>query len=636
MLKKLSFGNLSYERMVNISIVVVSLAMIAYHMLSAVKVWMSFIPTLNIHLGFCLVLVFLSGLATIKGKKRLWNISLLIISIVAFIYIQILWQELQARAFFNTIPDLIIGALLLLVIIEAMRQTFGLVVPILVAIFVIYPFIGHYLPHPFYTQSLSLSKTIANLSIGLTGGIFGDLLSTSMRYVFLFVVFGGLLEATGGTQFFIDLAKKFVGKLPGGPALISVVSSCLIGSLSGAVYANISITGAFTIPLMKKAGYRPEEAGAFEAAASNGGQIVPPIMGTGAFVMSGMTNIAYLLICSMAIIPAILYYLCIFIYVLISAKKVKIKMGETEQLVGTRELLLTSPIFLVPLSTIIVTLLMGFSVMMASFCTIFVTLAVVMIRKKTRPSLKTIIRGLTNGAVSGAAIGISIAAVTPVVSSFTMTGIGVTLSHAIVQLGSNSLLLSIVLIWLVIILLGMGGLGMTAYIVISIFAVPALVNLGVDFTIAHFFVFFTSIFTGVTPPIAGAAILASKLAGASYMKTAWKTGEFAFAGLFSPFLFIYTPVVLLMPTSDVFSEIIRLVGFLIAVTMFHMVVLGFYFTKCNLLERILLLVGFLSLLVFIPIYNYLLLITGLGCFGIVTAIQLIKKKRLTASNLPVT
>jgi len=619
---------MNVERIAGFVLAALSLVAVAYHMLAAHVMLQDFIPLLNTHLSFCLVLVFLNGFIKEKGIKRFWCLALLLFSLIAVGYVQLFWAELQMRAFFNTKLDLIIGVLLIVLVIEGTRQSFGYVMPIIVTVVIIYPFFGHFLPEPFFTRSLSVPKTIANLSVGLQGaGIYGMFLSASIYYVFLFVIFGGLLRATGGTQFFQSLARLVAGRLQGGPALVSVVSSGLFGSLSGSTLTNVALTGSFTIPLMKSVGYEPEQAGAVESAASNGGGILPPVMGVGAFLMAGMTDIPYVQICAMAVLPAILYYLTVGTYVYLRAGQLKIPKQDSEG-IDKKELLLESSKFVVPLVIIIVLLVGGYTVMFTAFWAVVSSITVALIRKKTRPSLKQFIEGFTKGAVGGAGVGMMTACIALLGSTFTMTGLGVKLSYGVEIWSGGYTLAALAIIWIVSVVVGMGGIGFAAYLVVSMFAVPALVKVGVPFAQSHFFIYFACLFSGVTPPIAIAAVVASKIAGGRYLKTAIESGKIAAAGLLLPLMLAFIPIIMLQPVNPL-SESIKLASFMISLLTLQVAFVGYYVRDCDLRERIIAAVSALLLLIFIIASKYLLLILGVGLFILVTFSQWRKKKHDT-------
>jgi TRAP transporter 4TM/12TM fusion protein len=622
---------MNIERIAGFLLAVIGLLAVAYHMTTAHVMLQEFMPLLNTHLAFCLVLVFLDGFIKEKGKKRYWCLALLLLSFIVVGYVQLNWQELQLRAFFNTKLDLVIGALLILIVLEGTRRSFGLVMPCIVLIVILYPFIGHLLPDPFFTRSLSLPKTIANLSIGLQGaGIYGMFLSASIYYVFLFVVFGALLEATGGTRFFESLARLVAGRLQGGPALVSVVSSGLFGSLSGSTITNVALTGSFTIPLMKNAGYKPEQAGAVEAAASNGGGILPPVMGVGAFLMAGMTDIPYIKICAMAILPAIIYYMTVGTYVYLRAGQLKIPKQDSEG-IDKIELLLESSKFTVPLLIILGLLMSGFTVIFTAFWAVVGSVAVALLRKKTRPTLNQFIEGFTKGAVKGGGVGLMTACIALLGSTFTMTGLGVKLSYGVEIWSGGYMLAALGIIWLVSVFVGMGGIGFAAYLVVSMFAVPALVRVGVPFAQAHFFIYFACLFSGVTPPVAIASVVAAKIAEGNYLKTAIESGKTAAAGLLLPLMLAFIPIIMLQPV-DIPSEIIKLIAFLMCLLILQVSFVGYYFNDCSATERAIAALSAILQLIFIITSYYILFFAGVILFLMVTFMQWKKKKQIALAS----
>ncbi|MDP2647441.1 MAG: TRAP transporter fused permease subunit, partial [Desulfobacterales bacterium] len=410
-------------------ITVTGLAMAAYHLVFSQYLLQGPVEHSSTHLGFSLVLVFMGALKDSAHKyRRVFFLTAAIFSLVATGYVGVLHDELEERVWFNTPADLVIGVITILLVLEATRQAFGLLVPLFAVMVVIYPFVGRHFPEPFYTTSLSLAKTISNLSVGLSG-IYGPILSISANYIFLFILFGGLLQATGATGFFLEAGKMIGNRFRGGPGLMAVAGSAAVGSITGSVAANIAITGSFTIPLMKKAGYKPAQAAAIEAAASNGGQIMPPIMGIVAFGMAGVTGIPYVKIIAMALLPAILYFFCCGVYVQLRAEQLKIPFTVTD--IDVKELALSSPLFLVPITVVIVLLIRGYTVMHCGFWAIVSLIAVSLIRRKSRPSLRDFANGFTQGAITGAQIGVMCAASGLIVSTFVMSGLGVKLSAGI-------------------------------------------------------------------------------------------------------------------------------------------------------------------------------------------------------------
>ena len=505
-------------------------------------------------------------------------------ALLGTIYVQVNVDQLQDRAWFNTTMDLAIGAMLILLILRATWQAFGIFIPVIAIIAVVYPFVGHYLPEPFHSTSLSFEKTIANLSICMSRGIYGTPLSISATYIFLWMVFGSVLQATGGVEFFLQVGRMVSRKFRSGPAIMSVFTSALIGMITGSTSANIVLDGTFTIPLMKKAGFSPEQAGAIEAAASNGGQIMPPVMGAAAFTMAGMTGIPYLNIALMAIIPAVLYFYCCGLYVVLVAEREKVT--PVMEKIDIKELFLSAPLFIIPLAVILVLLILGFTVMFVGFWAIVILIALSFVRRKTRPSLKTLMTGLVQGAITGGQIAVMLACAGLIVTSFTMTGLGVKMSSGIEVWSGGNLFVALMIISSICIIMGMMGITVSAYIIVAMVAGPALMKMGLNLAQAHFFIMFVSVFAFVTPPVAMGSLVAAKLAGADYIKTAIESCKATGAAFILPLLLIYCPIIILQP-QDLLSASMGIVATLIFLTAFEIGLVGYAWRKCGLTERIL-------------------------------------------------
>jgi TRAP transporter 4TM/12TM fusion protein len=610
--------------------VIAGLAMALYHM-AATQVFLQAAKAhLNTHLGFCLLLVFLGKFTTSKGKRRFWPLLLALLALASTGYVQILWEELENRAYFNTPLDLVIGVVLVFLVLEATRQDFGITLPLITLLMILYPFVGKSFPEPFRCQALDLDQTISNLSIGLSNGIYGIVLPTSANYIFLFVLFGALLQSMGGTRFFMLLARLVAGKMQGGPGMMAVVSSSLVGSITGSAAANVAITGAFTIPLMKKVGYRPEHAGAIEAAASNGGQIMPPVMGIVAFGMAGITGIPYLTIITMALVPALLYYWAAGLYVYFRAGQLRIKGMEQER-VDYKELLYTMPSFVAPFIVILILLVKGYSVMFVAFWAIIISIVVAYL-KKDRPPLIKIVEGLVKGARAGAGIGASAACVGLIMATVTMSGLGVKLSSGIQAWSGGYLLAALFIIAAICVIMGCGGPSLTAYFIVSMFAAPALMKMGVGFEQSHFFTMFFAVFAFLTPPVAVVALIASKLAGASYMKTALEATKAAIGGFIIPFMFIYCPILLLRP-QEPFSAAQGAVASIVCLFILEVAFVGYFLTHCSFMERLLGAVAGLALLVYFILQSQVIFLVGVALCFVVVTLQRKKKKMARAGEI---
>jgi TRAP transporter 4TM/12TM fusion protein len=617
---------------IHIAVTMVGVAMGLYHMAYTQVFLQDNVPHLNTHLGFCLLLVFLDLFS--KSKRRfqtIWLLGMVLLTLFTLGYVQISWRELQENAYFNSTLELTIGVIIIFLVLEATRREFGLFLPILSLVIVLYPFLGQHLPEPFRCTAYPLDQTISNLSIGLVNGIYGIVLPTSANYIFLFVLFGGILQALGGTKFFVLAAKMIVRRVQGGPGLVAVLWSSIIGSITASAAADIAIMGPFTIPFMKKHGYKPEYAGAIEAASSTGGLIMPPIMGMVAFGMAGVTGIPYIKIAIMAIIPALLYYFALGLYVYLRAGQLRVAKLPPEK-IDIRELLYSAPVFLVPFFLIIFLLIEGYTVMYTAFWTI-VSAVIISFIRKDRPPMKDLIRGFAEGARGAAAIGVSAACVGPILATFTMTGLGVKISSGIQIWSGGNLFLALLIIAAIIVAMGCLGAALTAYLITSIFAVPALTKMGIGFGQAHFFAMFISNFAFLTPPVAMAALIASKLAEASYVRTAAESVKTALGGLTIPFLFIYCPLLLLLP-QDPIRGIAGLIASVLFLFSTEITFVGYYMVDCNFLERIL--TGACGILFFLSIVLANLTFFGMGLIIIIfiTLYQWRKKGLKLASETP--
>ncbi len=590
-------------------VTIVGLAMALYHLMVTQVLLQDAKPHLNTHLGFCLLLVFLGDFVQKKGWfSKLLPLLLTLFSLACSLYVHFLWPELENRAYFNTLPDLVVGVVLILLVLEATRRHFGLILPLLSILVVLYPFVGRHFPEPFRCQSMDLDQTISNLSIGLDNGIYGIVLPTSANYIFLFVIFGAILQSLGGTRFFMLLAKLVAGKMQGGPGMMAVVSSSLVGSITGSAAANVAITGSFTIPLMKKVGYKPEQAAAIEAAASNGGQIMPPIMGIVAFGMAGLTGIPYLKIIAMALLPALLYFWATGLYVYLRAGQRNILAMDSER-VDRGELLRSLPSFLLPFAVIIILLVKGYSVMYVAFWAIICSILISLVGRR-KPSLGVILDGFVNGAKAGATIGASAACVGLILATVTMSGLGVKLSSGIQIWSGGVLFAGLIIIAIICVILGCGGPSLTAYFIVSMFATPALMKMGVGFEQAHFFTMFFAVFAFLTPPIAMVALIAAKLAGAPYIASALEATKAAIGGFVIPFMFIYCPA-LLLQWHDPFQDVIGLFACIICLLALEVGFVGYFVNECTIPERFLSVGAAIILFLSLTLESYLSFTTGL-------------------------
>lgn len=561
-----------------------ALLMVAYHMVSSQVLLVGSNKNLMVHLGTALAVVYLFSMQEAK-TKMVWIRSavFLFLSMIIITYLFLNELDLLERRYSNPLFEQVMGLVLILLVLEASRESFGLVLPLVTVLFTLYPIVGSYLPEPFSTTLMEPSYLIGFMALALDSGIWSRILPISISSIYLFVVFAGLLQGTGAVSFFMQLGRLVASRIRGGPGLMSVVASSAVGMITGSAGANIALTGSFTIPLMKQVGYKPHQAGAIEAAASSAGVITPPVMGATAFLMAGLTGIPYLQICAMAIIPALTYYIGAGTYVYL--RGAQLQLGVTGEKLDIREFILSSPNFLVPLLLIIFLLLMGMSIMYTAFWAIISVLVLTLIRKKTRPSLGQFISGFAEGCRNGAGIACMCAATGLIFDMFTMSGTTLKLSAGIEHWSGGSLLVALFIVWIIGIIMGMIGVGLVAYLLVSLFAVKMLMTMGLSLEASHYFILYTTAFGFITPPVAVAAIIASKLAGSKYIPTAIEATKVGIGGFLVPWLFIFTPMMLLAPGSFGGGGIIGvIVGFLIMV-IFQIGFVGYLFTNCCWLER---------------------------------------------------
>jgi len=510
------------------------------------------------------------------------------LSVTVCLYLASQAQDLVGRSGNPTTLDLIAGGVAVLLVLELARRAtgWGLVTVCMLALG--YAFAGPYLPGFLAHRGYGVTRLVEQLFLS-TEGIWGVPLGVSADFVYLFVLFGAVLDTAGGGALLIALANRVAGNTRGGPAKTAAVASAFMGSLSGSAVANVVTTGSFTIPLMKRAGFRPFFAGAIEAAASTGGQLMPPVMGAGAFILATWTNVPYLEVATAAIIPALLYYVALIAAIHFRAGRMGIEPGGT----GNDEKVSDRLHLLLPLIAIVVLLGMGRSPMRAAFWGVGSALFMAYLRPSTRPSmpeLGMIMERAGRGAVQVAA---ACAAAGIVVGVASLTGIGLRMSELIITVSGGNLLAALGLTALGSVVLGMGLPTTAAYVVLAALGAPALVQLGVPLLAAHLFIFYYGCISNVTPPVSLAAFAAAGIAGAPPLRTAMSAAVLAGAGFIVPFMFVYGPALLLQGSA---FEIIQATTTAIAgVIAFAAAGMGYARRPLPVWERVVLGVGALAL-----------------------------------------
>jgi TRAP transporter 4TM/12TM fusion protein len=610
------------------------LTMFLYHMVSTQRLFVGSFEHQNIHLFFVLVLTFLN---TMREKKNGWvwaaQIGLLLLGVIGTFYVGFNLEHLEEAVGYPEPVDVVVGIVLMVLVLEGTRQAWGMTLPIVAALFMGYFLFGHLIPGPLHHRAFNFDYVISYLCIGLTG-VYGTFLSISANQIFLFVVFGSLLSVIRITDFLYEMGKVVGRVLEGGPAQTAVVSSSLVGMVTGAAVANVAITGAFTIPYMKKVGYPSALAGGIEATASTGGQLMPPVMGAAAFLMAFFVGVPYAEIMLAGILPALFFYLAVFVGVQLVTVSSGIKAPREKP---DYELIVRRlPLFVIPLSVIIVLLLFRFSPMLAAFWAILTAVGLSLISQQTRPTPMALARCLAKGAMVGAKIGVSLCVVGMVSQTLVTTGLGSKLAGLVETLSGGNIMIALIITMLVSILLGCGVPPVAAYSLVAIVTVPALVRMGVLPISAHFFCFYFSIISAVTPPVALGALAGAGIAGASYFKTAMNAFKLSIGGFIIPYLIVYNPILNLQVKDSVWA-----VGSLVSIPLALVALTAFIYNvglcKLSKTERMISLLSSAALLGYctirqiggIPV-GFPLLGFGLGAFTILLVRQIRKTKQLAA------
>ncbi|MEO8835564.1 MAG: TRAP transporter permease, partial [Caldimonas sp.] len=557
-------------------------------------------------------------------------------------------SALIQRAGDPTTTDLVVGTIVIVLVFEAARRVLGVALPIVCAIFLLYGLFGQYLPGELAHRPYDYSQIVDQLAFG-TEGIYGIPTLVSATYIFLFILFGAFLEHAGMIKLFNDLALGIVGHTKGGPAKVAVISSGLMGTISGSGVANVLTVGQFTIPLMKRFGYSPVFAGAVEATASMGGQIMPPVMGAVAFIMAETLNVPYADIVKAAVIPAFLYYFTAFLMVHLEAGRAHLIGLPKDQCPNPWKALAAHWHLVLPLAALVYMLFHGFTPMFAGMVGLALTAILVLgaalaarfsvtafryvfwialgiaassflkwgiqpvllliaalvaacaFVKGGRATLHSLRMSLVAGAKQALGVGIACAVVGVIIGVLTLTGAASSFAGFILSVGEKSLFVSLILTMIVCLILGMGIPTIPNYIITSSIAAPALLKLGVPLIVSHMFVFYFGIMADLTPPVALAAFAAASISRASPMKTGIKATQIAIAGFAVPFIAIYDPSLMLQGDYTWLSVVYVTFKALTAVVLWGAAVVGYLRGPLGLVERVLAVLAAALLLAAVPL-----------------------------------
>ena len=535
-------------------------------------------------------------------------LSLAVASYTAYAYPTILTE-------FFTVPSdgLLCSWLLFLLVLEALRRTAGWALVLIVVSFSLYALVGHLVPGALQTREVEINRMIIYLGID-SSGLFGLVLLVGVTVVIPFIFFGQLLQASGGAGFFNDLALSLMGKFRGGAAKIAIFASSLFGSISGIVVSNIMATGVITIPLMKKSGFTARQAAAIEASASNGGQLMPPVMGAVAFVMADFLQISYRDVALAALLPSVLYYVALFLQADLEAAKLNIKPVPATLIPAIVRVLAGGWLFILPFVILIYALFwLNQEPETAALyaCTCVLLVGYLLGYAGQRMSVRVIWRCIVQTGIAAIDILIIAAAAGFIMGILQLTGLGFALTLFLVQLSAGSILAVLLVSGLLCIVLGMGMPTLGVYVLLAVLVAPSLVEVGVEPLAAHMFVLYLGMMSMVTPPIAIGAFFAASIAGSEPMRTGFTAMRFSWPAYIIPFLFVFSPA-LLLQSRDVFTTLLSIITALAGVWLVSAGLIAYWFRPLSGWARIGALSGGLLLLTPVSLHAWGWWLNGLG------------------------
>jgi len=534
----------------------------------------AFVPNLierALHVGLAIPLIFLANKKPSTGWRQGLDIGLAVLGLFLCGYVIVNFREiLEQYGVVTGSLQTVLGLLMVMIVLEAARRMIRPILPTITLLFLLYALYGHLIPGYFGHVKYDLAQIVGMLYL-TTGGIWGQLTGISANIIAIFVFMGAFVGETGGGTGFRLLSIRTSGRLLGGPGKVATVASAMFGTISGSASANVVTTGAFTIPMMKKMGFRPPFAAAVEAVASTGGQIMPPIMGAGAFIMAELTQTPYLKIAVAAFFPAVLYYFTCWVGIHFFAMRDGLRGLEANELPPWRDTLRASTFFLVPFGFLLVFLILAYTPQYAAFWATVSTLPLVFFTTEWtwdgRSVLGKIERAIKEGGPQVAMIASICACAQIIIAILSHTGLGVKISTTIIDLSGGSLFLTLALTMVTCIVLGMEVPTTAAYIMAVIVAAPALIQLGVHPLAAHLFVFYFAILSAITPPVCGAVYIAAGMAGADWMETARYSLRLSYAAFLLPFVFVYDYAILLVVAGGPLAIVAAVVRTTLAMVM---------------------------------------------------------------------
>jgi len=542
----------------------------------------------SVFLAFVMPMVFLNAFTKKRNEYGpiMKSTAVLFAVLSVFVYTYTAFNYTKMGTTYGAFPPvyLIVATLGVLLVLEAARRIMGPAITIIAVVFILYALFGKYLPSALWNRGYTWTRIVKTLYVS-SAGVFSTPLGTASSIIIMFVIFGAFLEATRGSDLFMDIAFALTGKSIGGPAKAAVISSALVGCISGSASANVATTGVFTIPLMKKAGYSAEYAGAVEAVASTGSQIMPPVMGSAAFIIAETLGIPFKMIIGAGIIPALLYYVSVYFSVHYESCKRGLVGMDEKDIPDVKKTLRKYGLSIIPLFVLIIMIVMGYGAMYtALFATLF-AIALSFANKNTRMGFKTIVTSLIKGCKGVMSIATACAAAGCVIGIISLTGLGLKLSSLIINISGGRLIVVLLLTEVALFILGMGLPTAPAYMLVAVLVAPALTQLGVPELAAHMFVFYGACLSSITPPVAMAAYTAAGIANASPIKIGILAVKLAIVTYIAPVFFVYSPE--LIGVGSVSQISLAFVSGIVGCLGLSIGIVGYFRSKLNPVMRIL-------------------------------------------------
>ncbi len=577
------------DNFLRIVISVAAIAMSLFILITAMTLPLVAMCQRAVVLMLSLFIIFLACPFRKKDGARItiFDMLLALAGLAIGVYILVDYENLVNRMGLPSKADLIVGGMAILLVLESTRRALGWPLPFVTSLFLLYCYFGQYIPGTFGHRGYDVVRIINQMYL-TTDGIFGVPLGVVVSIVFLFVLFGSFLEKSGGGNFFINLAMALAGRAKGGPAKIAVIGSGLMGTISGSSIANAVTVGSLTIPMMKRVGYRSEFAAAVEANASTGGQIMPPIMGAGAFIMAEFTQIPYIKIIAAAAIPAILYYFSVYMNVHFEACRAGLEGLPPEEVPKVKSVLKDGWVYIFPIIALVVILIMGYSPARAAYVSIALLILASMIKASTRMGFADILDALKGAALNAYGVVAACACAGMIVASVSMTGLGIKFSNVIGAIAGDKLILGLFMTMVASLILGMALPTTANYIVQASIAAPALVTLGLPVLTCHMFVFYFGVFADITPPVALACFATAGIAKANPLLTGALAARNVTVAYLIPYLFVFYPA--LMGQAPALDVIFTVISAMIAIVALSAAFSGYLHVHCKGWERIALVV----------------------------------------------